>query len=257
MVYIVRYGEISTKGKNRAYFEKKLVRNIKLQLKNKFEKIERLRGRILVYSDENLDDLKNIFGIVSFSKAFEVELNLDDIKKKALSLYKKGTFRISTSRLEKNFELSSQEINEQVGEYIIKNKDVKVNLKNPDTEIFIELFNGKSYIFDNKIKCLRGLPISVSGKVNVIAENDDSLVAAFLMMKRGCSVCFIKKNKIDIDKLKKFYPYNLEVLNKAEDVIVTSETLDNLNEDINNKDVLKPLLGYQRDEIEKIKSLFN
>ena len=83
-VYIVRYAEIALKGKNRNFFEKKLARNIKECLKkNKigYEKVVRLRNRIIIYSRENCDAVRNVFGISSLSKAIEIEPEMEMIKK--------------------------------------------------------------------------------------------------------------------------------------------------------------------------------
>ena len=260
MVYIVRYGEIGVKGDNRIFFERKLKDNIKLHLKDKkFDKVKRVRGRILIYSDDNLELLKNIFGIVSFSNALEVELDIEKIKEACLKLYKKGTFKISASRLEKDFMFNSEEINKKIGEFVVKNKNAKVNLNNPDKEISIELFNKKAYVFDNKTKGLGGLPVGVSGKVAVLLENENSLAAAFLMMKRGCKVCFVKGKDLEVEKLKKFYPYKIEVFDKIPeeiDVTVNSETLDSLNENkLKDRIIFKPLIGFKKEKINEIKDL--
>nr|MBI4156588.1 hypothetical protein [Candidatus Woesearchaeota archaeon] len=257
MVYIARYGEIGTKGKNRNFFEKKLVENIRLQLiKNKktFEKIKRVRGRILVYSDDNLDILKYVFGMVSFSKAVETDLDIEGIKKIALKLYKGKIFRVTASRLEKKF-LSSKEINQTIGGFIVKKKKAKVDLENPQQEIFIEIFNDKAYIFDQKIKCLGGLPVGVSGRVGIILENEDSMISAYLMMKRGCNVIFIKKNNIDLKDLEKVYPYRIEIFDKIpEDIeVIVSSVL----KDYKDKIVFNPIYGYNEEKIKEIKKLLH
>jgi len=254
MLYIVRYGEISLKGKNRSFFENTLVRNIKLCLKDNNIKVKKIRGRILVYSD-NAEIIKNVFGIVSISKAEEVELDFDKIKEEALRLYDKGTFRITSKRLDKRFHLTSEELSRDVGAYIVKERNAKVKLKNADEEIFIEIFNDKAYLFKEKIRGLGGLPISCSGKVAILLENENSLLAAFLMMKRGCSIVFIG-DEINVNKLKKYsYGTSLEIKKEIpEDVvaIVTGETIEEIKERDYDKTILRPLVGY---DLEKIKEL--
>src|SRR3989344_4308761 len=257
MTYIARYGEIGTKGKNRIFFERKLVENIRLQLlkhKKNFDKIKRVRGRILIYSEDNLDILRYVFGMVSFSKAVETDLDIEEIKKNALKLYKGKKFRITASRLEKKF-LSSKEINQIIGEFIVNKKNGKVNLEKPDQEIFIEIFNDKAYIFDEKVKCLGGLPIGVSGKVGIILENEDSMISAYLMMKRGCNVIFIKKNNIDLKDLENVYPYKIEINDKIpEDIeVIVSSVLKNYKDKI----VFNPIYGYNKEKIKEIKKLLH
>ena len=257
MTYIARYGEIGTKGKNRIFFERKLIENIRLQLvkhKKIFEKIKRVRGRILVYSDEDLGILRYVFGMVSFSKAVETDLDIEEIKKNALKLYKGKKFRITASRLEKKF-LSSKEINQIIGEFIVKKKNGKVDLKKPDQEIFIEIFNDKAYIFDKKVKCLGGLPIGVSGRVGIILENEDSMISAYLMMKRGCNVVFIKKNNIDLKDLENVYPHRIEIFDKVPENIevIVSGVLKKYKDKI----VFNPIYGYSEEKIKEIKKLLH
>ncbi|HHI04210.1 MAG TPA: tRNA 4-thiouridine(8) synthase ThiI, partial [Candidatus Woesearchaeota archaeon] len=75
-VVVIRYSEIGLKGNNRIIFEKKLINNIKDCLKKnkiKYDKIQRLRGRIIIFAEQKLDCLKYVFGISSFSPALVVE----------------------------------------------------------------------------------------------------------------------------------------------------------------------------------------
>lgn len=254
--YIIRYSEIGIKGKNRIFFEKKLIRNIKDCLKKnniKYNKILRLRNRIIVYSKDNCSCLKNVFGISSISPTIEINQTIEDIKKTALSLYKKGTFRITSKRLDKKFKLTSEQLNKEIGAFIVKEKKAKVSLKNPNVEIGIELFNNKAYLFNQKISGLNGLPISTGGKVAVLLENKDSLLTAFLMMKRGCSITLIKKKDIDYKILKKFsYGITIKTFtNIPKDVkaIVTSETLDNIKKSSYKLPIIRPLISYDKNKV--------
>src|SRR3989344_7362486 len=135
---IVRYGEIGTKGKNRGYFEKRLIRNIKdcLSKNNiKFSKIQRYSGRIIIFTSDKCLPLKYVFGITSFSPAIKAELDLEKIKNIALKLYEKGTFRISAKRLNQKFNYSSEQLNKEIGNFIRETKKAKVNLNNPESNI--------------------------------------------------------------------------------------------------------------------------
>ena len=103
------------------------------------------------------------------------------------------------------------------------------------------------------------MPVGVSGRVAVLLENENSLVAAFLMMKRGCKVCFVKGKDLEIEKLEKFYPYEIEVYDKIPEgigVVVNSETLENFSENKQkDKIIFKPLTGFKKEKIKEIKSL--
>lgn len=248
MVVIVRYAEIGLKGQNRPYFEKKLVSNIKLSIKNnniQHAEIKRKTGRILIYTSNPCQCLSKVFGIASFSEAIELDFDIDNICKMALSLYKKGTFRISANCITK-CDLPSQKINELVGGYIVDKTKAKVNLNNPDINIGIEIINDKAYLFTEKEKGPGGLPVGTQGLVAVLIEDEKSVDAAILMMKRGCKVILVQLNKkINPGKLFEYDPKiktSEEIPDEAE-AIVLSETLKKIKERKFNKPILKPLVG--------------
>ncbi len=243
---IVRYSEIGLKGKNRGFFEKKLISNIKAGFKKnnlKFKDIKRLRGRILIDTDKG-DFLKNIFGISSYSYTKEVDLDLEKIRKEAKKLVgKEKTFRVSTQRIDKIF-LDSQKLNYEVGAVI----DKKVDLSNPELEIFIEIFNNHAYVFKEKFRGLGGLPVGVSGEVYIISKDWKGLVVGYLLMKRGCRINFVKKR--NIKSLAKFsYGNKIRFVKTPKDAFIANdETVDSLK----NNNYLKPLLGYSEKEIKEI-----
>ena len=190
---VVHYGEIGTKGKNRGFFENKLMDNIKKIIDTK---IDKQYGRLVLEGNpKNLADLSGVLGIVSFSPAVRTELDIEKIKDKALLLAKEnpaGTFAIETKRSNKNFTLDSKQINRIVGEHVAKNTGMKVDLNSPVKKIFIEVSDKECYIYDKKIPGPGGLPVGVSGTVvSLLSGGIDSPVASYLMMKRGCNVVFV------------------------------------------------------------------
>ncbi len=198
---IVHYGEIGIKGKNRSFFEKKLVENIRWNIKNiNFLSVKRIFGRIIIEIDKStkINELKskleNIFGISNFSFGVKAELDIEDIKSKSLDLIsnKIKTFRIKATRANKKFKYSSSELNNIIGEHVVRNKKLKVDLDNADQTLFIEIVENNAFLYNEKIKSLDGLPVGVSGKViSLISGGIDSPVSSYLVMKRGCSVIFV------------------------------------------------------------------
>lgn len=205
MEYVIcHYHEIGLKGKNRKFFEEKLIENIKRVLKSSyFESVKRISGRILIkLTEEGAKEekkitraLKKIFGIAYFTFATDSPQKIKDIQEKSLEILKNKkfkTFRISTKRSKKEFPLTSQQVNEKIGDYILKKLKVKVNLEKPDLTCFIEIVEKYAFLYLEKIKGLGGLPTSASGKAIVLLSGGiDSPVAGFLAMKRGIKVIFL------------------------------------------------------------------
>ena len=209
MFIVIHYSEIGTKGKNRKDFENKLITNIQNKLKGLSFKVKRIYGRIILDTDLDkeliIKKLSKIFGISSFSFAEKSELDINDIKEKVLIVAKDktGEIRVETKRSNKSFELKSIEINQKVVEYLFEN-GFKVNIRNHDHLINIEICEKNAFIYDNVYLGLGGLPVGITGKVVCLLSGGiDSPVAGFKLMKRGCNVIFVhfsnnkqEKNKI-------------------------------------------------------------
>lgn len=203
---LVRYSEIGLKGpQTRRRMEKDLANNIKICLETeeiKFKKIRRGNSRIIIFT-ENAENasvhLSRVFGVANSSPAIYVEANLDKIKDVALSLYEKGSFRITSRRITKSMKDNSTKINEVVGAHIVKEKRAKVKLKNPDVNIGIEIIGKSAYLFTKTNQGPAGLPLGAQGNLVCIIEDEKkvnrSVIACYLMMKRGTGVvpvCFSK-----------------------------------------------------------------
>ena len=202
-VIIVHYHELSLKGKNRNWFEKTLLKNIKRHLYNlPFSNISRLSGRIIIEEidssllDQYINIMSNVIGIRNFILAAETPLDLEQIKNKALeashSYDKKNSFRISSRRQNKNFKFTTRQINQIVGQHIVDQKGLKVNLDNPDLDILIEIVNDKAFIGTKKIRTFGGLPVGTGeSALSLISSGIDSPVASFNIIKRGVSLDYI------------------------------------------------------------------
>lgn len=236
-VFVVHYSEIALKGKNRSLFEKKLVENIKRKVKGK---IKRESGRIIIErEDPKISEiLKKIPGIKYFALAEVAGLDIKEIKEKALSLVRGRTFKVDTKRSNKKFPLTSIDVNRIVGEYILKKrKDVKVNLKNPETTIFIEICDKRCYLYTEKIYGVGGLPCGVSGKVVSLLSGKKSAFASFLMMKRGAEIVAINFSKTDgitayAKKLSEHHPIKLYIIPR----IVSREEMIKIANEIAKKE---------------------
>lgn len=223
MDYIIcHYSEIALKGKNRSFFERRLMENIKEKLEpDFFSSAKRVSGRILIVltakgcaNKEKISErISHVLGLSNFSFASGVSRSMEAIKKGVIKMLKNEdfkTFKISSKRSDKRFPLSSQNINEKIGEAVLKEfGGAKVKLNNPDTTCFIEIVEDNALIFVEKIRGLGGLPVGSSGKaVVLISGGIDSPVAGFEAMKRGVKPIYIhfhsypETSESSIDKVK-------------------------------------------------------
>ncbi len=195
---LVRYGELTTKGKNRKDFIRRLAKNIKSLLpKETGIVVESTYDRIYLRlngEDPSLiiEKLKKVFGIRSFSLTRKIESSIEEIEKTCLEIAKEtqqGTFKVVSRRNDKNFEIRSDEINRRVATNILKNTEHKVDVHNPDFKIWIEVREAATYITSKVIFGVGGYPVGVNGKAMLMLSGGiDSPVAAYFIMKRGVMV---------------------------------------------------------------------
>lgn len=198
--YLIRYGELALKGKNRYIFENKLIQHIKDAIKplGIFDVIKE-QGRIICEPASKMDDLEvmeriqMIFGIVGISSVYILEdASIENIRKQAINFieetYEKKdfTFKIESRRADKKYPMNSMEISRDIGGILLEQfKDLKVDVHTPDERIKIEIRN-KSYIFSRQIKGLGGMPVGTNGKAMLLLSGGiDSPVAGFMVAKRG------------------------------------------------------------------------
>jgi len=191
-VTLIHYGELSLKGRNRSLFENKLKENIERETGGK---VTKYRGRLVLENGEP-ERLKNVFGISWYAEAIRVDKNYDSIRDLILSklndyLPGKNSFGVFVKRPDKSFPYTSMELERKIGSEISKTYSIKVNLKNPELSVFIEIADDV-YVHFTKKQGLNGLPVDISGNVlSLLSGGIDSPVASYLMMKRGCRVNFI------------------------------------------------------------------
>lgn len=220
---MVRYGELSTKGKNRKDFIGRLAGNVTKVLRE-FPQVEihpRHDRMHIVLNDASFEEvdqrLKKVFGIQTYSPTIKVEKTLAEIEKTALALmketFKKGmTFKVNTKRSDHQFLYDTNELNKMVGDYLFSHMDdLKVEMKHPDIVLRIEVRKDAVYISNQLLHGAGGMPVGTGGRaVMMLSGGIDSPVASYLALKRG----------VDIDMVH-FYspPYTTEkALNKAKEL---------------------------------------
>jgi thiamine biosynthesis protein ThiI len=195
-VILIRFGEIFLKGKNRGFFEKALINNIKKSLESIDAEVVKVPGRYMVQNynidmeDEIVERLSKVAGIFSFSTAIYFDTSLENITENALQMMSNlsGTFKVLTNRADKTFELNSMEISREIGGRILsKNRNLKVEINKPEHILNIDLReNGKTFMFEKTYMGVGGMPVGTSGSGLVLLSGGiDSPVAVYMMAKRG------------------------------------------------------------------------
>lgn len=198
-VFVVRYGEIGLKGRNRDFFEKKLIENIIKIVRP--AAVNKRYGRIIIRIGRNNPEvlesrLKYVMGIQNYSLGYAVEHDMEKLKQLVLDLakreFEKGgkTFKISAKRGYKDFPLNSLELNRELGAYVYSNiTGIKVDVHNPDFEIGIDVREKEIFVYTGKNNLSGGLPTGVSGKALLLLSGGiDSPVAGWYAMRRGLEI---------------------------------------------------------------------
>ncbi|MDD6233683.1 MAG: tRNA 4-thiouridine(8) synthase ThiI [Lachnospiraceae bacterium] len=241
--FLIKYGEIGTKGKNRYLFEDALCRQIRRALKKidgQFV-VSKEQGRIYVECDTDFDydeavaKLKTVFGILWICPMMQIEDNgFDDLAEQTVKYLKdvyKGkemTFKVRARRARKNYPLNSMEINMDLGEKILDAiPQMKVDVHKPDIELNVEIRN-KINIYSEFIPGPGGMPVGTNGKATLLLSGGiDSPVAGYMIAKRGVIIDAVyfhappytseraKQKVIDLAKLVAVYsgPINLHIVN--------------------------------------------
>ena len=199
---LIHYHEIALKGKNRSWFERCLIRNVKRQLTGlPLLKIHLTAARIFCFGideckwNEYAKRLKKVMGIKHAILMTQVKDDIDTIKSVAAAQLKGlefSSFRVSARRQYKDFHLSSQEINITVGQHLQSTYLKPVKLKNADMDVVIEMVKGMAYIGHERIYGFGGLPVKTSEQaISMISSGIDSPVSSFEMLKRGVELTYV------------------------------------------------------------------
>ena len=222
---MVRYGELSTKGRNRRIFISQLAHNVKKSL-HEFEEVKIHSDRDRMHlelngadSEKVMSRLSSIFGIQSFSPVIKIEKDTDLICNTAVEMVKEiweegQTYKVQSRRSDKQFVWDSTDMNREVGAAIYHGiPGIEVKMIKPDIRVDVEVRREAAYLSCRTLQGSGGLPVGSSGKgMLMLSGGIDSPVAGYLAMKRG----------LEIEAVHFFSPpYTSEkALHKAKDLTV-------------------------------------
>ena len=244
--FLIKYGEIGVKGKNRYLFEDALVRQIRYALKKtdgEFE-VTKENGRIYATAvsdfdfDEAVEALKTVFGIIGICPVVQIEDNgFDDLADTVIKYFdsaypdKHFSFKVNARRARKNYPMDSMEINMEMGGRLLDAfPELSVDVHNPDVLLQIEIRN-KINIYSTEIPGPGGMPVGTAGKAMLLLSGGiDSPVAGYMIAKRGVKIDAVyfhappytseraKQKVVDLAKLVARYsgPIRLHVVNFTE-----------------------------------------
>ena len=199
--FLIKYGEIGVKGKNRYLFEDALVRQIRYALKKtdgEFE-VTKENGRIYATAvsdfdfDEAVEALKTVFGIIGICPVVQIEDNgFDDLADTVIKYFdsaypdKHFSFKVNARRARKNYPMDSMEINMEMGGRLLDAfPELSVDVHNPEVLPQIEIRN-KINIYSTEIPGPGGMPVGTAGKAMLLLSGGiDSPVAGYMVAKRG------------------------------------------------------------------------
>ena len=202
--FLIKYGEIGIKGRNRYIFEDALMKQIRFSLQSVQGEflVSKESGRIYVETvgeydyDETISALQRVFGIVGISPVVQIEdKGFKDLTEQIIQYMnvvypdKNKTFKVHARRARKNYPKSSMELNADLGEQILKAfPEIKVDVHNPQINLYVEV-RQKINIYSEVISGCGGMPIGTNGKAMLLLSGGiDSPVAGWMIAKRGVIV---------------------------------------------------------------------
>ena len=202
--FLLKYGEIGIKGKNRYLFEDALVRQVRYALRDVDGEFYVHKSQARIYVDcegeydyeETVEHLKRVFGIVGICPVVRMEdKGFDELKKDVVAymdeLYpdKKMTFKVEARRARKTYPRTSMEINCDIGEAVLEAfPDIRVDVHHPDVMLNIEV-RDSIYVYSKIIPGPGGMPVGTNGKAMLLLSGGiDSPVAGYMIAKRGVGI---------------------------------------------------------------------
>lgn len=197
----IRFGELSTKGKNKKRFVQQLTRNIR-QATFAFPQIEVKPTHDFIFLNLNGEDeaavierLKDIFGIANFSPVYVLPRDYERAQTfivEALGKKAKAgtTFKVDTRRSDHTYEHDTAWINSKLGAAILDAyPDLRVKMKNPEIRIRFDVKEDYFLVSTETYSGAGGLPVGSNGRgMLMLSGGIDSPVAGYLAMKRGVQI---------------------------------------------------------------------
>ena len=202
--FLLKYGEIGLKGKNRYMFEDALVNQIRHALKDVDGNFKVYKNQARIYVDcegeydydETIEHLQKVFGLVGICPVVRMEdQGFDQLKKDVVAymdeMYpdKNITFKVESRRAKKTYPKNSMEINCDLGEAILEAfPEIKVDVHKPDVMLHVEVRN-EIYVYSQIIPGAGGMPVGTNGKAMLLLSGGiDSPVAGYMISKRGVAI---------------------------------------------------------------------
>jgi thiamine biosynthesis protein ThiI len=252
---LVRYAEMGLKSRSvRKRFESILVDNLMSSLAN--EGLEGLvaseYGRIFVEVEDPekaSKALSRVFGVSSVSSVIRCSSEMEELKGRAADfskpLLKQGQSFAVRARRTGNHPFTSMDLGRELGSAVFlanEDKGIRVDLTNPEVEIFAEVREKKAYLFSAYIPGPGGLPLGSQGKVIALLEKESDALAAWLIMKRGCrTIALGEEDSVAVRLL------------RAWDPALKVSPLKEMNEAVKRHKALAMVFGYVLEDFEKIK----
>ena len=197
---LVRFGDLTLKGKNQSFFLKTLFKLMKQKMEGLGVDIENQHDRIFIHlNDEDVNEvIKRLYlvsGISSYSLVVKCTDDLQDIKETSLKLMEEKvksptTFKVNVKRANKDYPMKSPDITKAVSGYVLSHhKLLKVDVHNPEVELDVEIRRDGAYLYNTHERLLGGYPVGVAGKgLLMLSGGIDSPVAGFMAMKQGVEI---------------------------------------------------------------------
>ncbi|MEF2920259.1 MAG: tRNA uracil 4-sulfurtransferase ThiI [Acutalibacteraceae bacterium] len=205
-IILIKIGEIVLKGLNKKTFEDALIKNLRRRLSKagQFD-IKIAQSTITVAPKNDNADIElacsivgKTFGIATYSRACVADKNLEDIQQKTVEYLEEQledarTFKVEARRSDKKFPLTSPQICQEVGGYILsKYPHLKVDVKNPELKVTVEVRDFNAFVRGGVVKAVGGIPVGTGGKAAILISGGiDSPVAAYTIAKRGVELTAI------------------------------------------------------------------
>ncbi|TCZ75617.1 tRNA 4-thiouridine(8) synthase ThiI [Paenibacillus albiflavus] len=200
-IMLVRFGELTLKGRNRKKFEQSVTKQIQ-RLLSEHEEITYSSefGRLYIENVKNCYEhvsevLQKVFGIRSYSPAYTTDNEVQAIQNLALSIFRAQakapeTFKVSVRRANKKFPHDSHQMNYLVGGHVLdETPNLKVDVHHPEINIRVEIRETKSLLYSEVIPGTGGFPLGTNGKgMLLLSGGIDSPVAGWFAMRKGLAI---------------------------------------------------------------------